>query len=342
MSANKRHKPTRHRLREARRKGDVVFSADVASTVVFVAAMLAVLLLSATGVSLLRDLWVHATHVSLMTASRDRLGELLDHAQAVLLWIVIPLIGVTVLAGVLGSFLQVGGLFAWGRLKPDVTRLSPSKGLQRIFSTRNAFNLLKVILKATLVGGLVILTIRGRLDSVINLGWVPPQAIGQVAAQIIATLFGVAAVIYAVLAGLDYAHQRYEHEKSLRMSIEELRREYKDNQGDPVNRARRFGAHFEAVYAGLADRVAVSSLVVHSLDSAVAIQYLGDRDLPRVLAKGSGEAAQRLREFAVAAHVPVRLDPALAEQLYGSVSADQPIPRKLFAPVAALLRELQG
>ena len=342
MSALKDQKPTPRRLREARKRGDVVFSADVASTVVFGVVVASLWLLGATSFGLLRELWLHATSAELLTRPDDRLPELLHHTARVLLWIALPVTGLAALAGIAGSFFQVGGVVAFSRLKPDVGRLSPARGLQRMVSTRNLVNLAKVLVKTALLGLLVALTLRGLLGTALKLGWLAPDAIMAVGARALMGLFGAAVVIYAALAGVDYVHQRYEYIKGLRMSIAEVRRDHKDAEGDPLTRARRRGAHFEAIYAGLGDRVAASSAVIHSARVAVALQYLGERDLPRVIARGENEVAMRLRELAIDARVPLADDAGLAERLYAEVPLDHPIPRALYAPVATLLRWAQG
>jgi type III secretion protein U len=342
VSANKDQKPTPRRLREARKRGDVVFSADVASTAVFAVVVAALWLLGATSFGLLRELWLHATSAELLTQPDDRLPELLRHTGRVLLWIALPVTGLAALAGIAGSFFQVGGLLAFERLKPDVGRLSPSRGLQRIFSTRNLVNLVKMLVKTLLLALLVGATLRGLLDTALKLGWLAPEAIMAVGAHALLGLFAAATVIYAALAAVDYVHQHHEHVKSLRMSIDEVRRDHKDAEGDPLTRARRRGAHLEAIYAGLGDRVAASSAVIHSARVAVALQYLGERDLPRVIARGENEVAMRLRELAADARVPLADDAGLAERLYAEVPLDHPIPRALYTPVAKLLRWAHG
>ena len=342
MSANRDQKPTTRRLREARKRGDVVFSADVASTAVFATVVAALWLLGATSFGLLRELWLHATSAELLTHPDDRLPELLGHTRRVLLWIALPVTGLAAVAGIAGSFFQVGGVAAFERLKPDVGRLSPARGLQRMFSTRNLVNLLKMLVKTLLLGVLVAATLRGLMDTALKLGWLSPEAIMVVGARALLGLFGAATAIYAALAGVDYVHQRHEYIKSLRMSIDEVRRDHKDAEGDPLTRARRRGAHLEAIYAGLGDRVAAASAVIHSGRVAVALQYLGERDLPRVIARGENEVAMRLRELAADARVPLAADAGLAERLYEQVPLDQPIPRALYGAVAKLLRWAQG
>ena len=342
MSSLKDQPPTPRRLREARRRGEVVFSADVASAGVFAVVVVALWLLGATTFGLLRELWLHATSPEVLTRPDDRFGELLVHTTRVLLWSALPMLGIAALAAIAGSFFQVGGLMAWGRLLPDLNRLNPAEGLKRVFSTRNLVNLLKMLLKTALLIALVALMIRGLLDTAVKLGYLRPAGIMAAGAGTLLRLFGWAAVIYALVAAIDYAHMRFEFIKSQRMSIDEVRRDHKEAEGDPTTRARRRGTYYETIYAGLADRVAMASAVIHSDRVAVALQYLGERDLPRVIARGEAEIAQQIRRFAADALVPLAFDAALAERLHADVPLEQPIPRSLYAPVAKLLRWAGG
>jgi type III secretion protein U len=118
--------------------------------------------------------------------------------------------------------------------------------------------------------------------------------------------------------------------------------EHKESEGDPVNASRRRQAHFEAIYQSLGDRVRAASALICSANTAVALQYLGEKDLPRVIARGEGELAAQMRRFAGEALIPMEFDAALAGRLYDEVPEGQPIPRSLFEPVATLLRWAQG
>ena len=342
MAEEKTHAPTAKRLRDARKRGEVVFSSDVATSVVFLLVVLALWLGGPMVFGLWHELWLHATSANLFAAPDDRFPELLLHAARVVVLSVIGVAAVAAVGGFVGSFFQVGGLAAWERIKPDVKRLNPAEGFKKIFSTRNLINLLKMVVKTGLLGGLMWVVIRGCLDTALRLGYAAPSTAMSVGAQLVLQSFAWAGLVYALMAGIDYAHTRYEYIKSLRMSIDEVRREHKDSEGDPINRSRRRSAHFEAVYASLADRVRMASAVIHSQRVAVALQYLGEKDLPRVIARGEAELASQIRRVASEALIPMEFDPQLAERLYDEVPQDRPIPRALYAPVAKLLRWAQG
>ncbi len=342
MSSNKDQPPTRRRLREARRRGEVVFSTDVASTTVFVVVVVAIWLAGSTTFGLLRELWLHATAPALLTRPADRYPEVLAHATRVLLWATLPVTGLAALAGIAGSFFQVGGVMAWERLRPDVSRLNPGQGLKRVFSMRNLVNLAKMLLKTALLAATLWFVVRGVLDTALKLGYLDPAGILAIGSHSLLTLFAWAAVVFAAIAGIDYVHARHEFMRQQRMSIDDVRRDHKEAEGDPYTRGRRRGAYYETVYAGLADRVAMASAVIYSSRNAVALQYLGERDLPRVIARGENEMAMQIRRFAAEALVPMEFDAALADRLYDEVPPQRPIPRSLYPAVARLLRWATG
>lgn len=340
--AEKDQKPTPKRLRDARKKGEVVLSRDLSSTVVFIIVIVSLWLVASAIFSMLHELWLHATSTTLLTRPDDRFPELLLHTAEVALWGMIPITLIAALAGFVGSFFQVGGIAAWVRLKPDVNRLNPAEGFKRIFSTRNLVNLLKMCLKTVLIAVLLFVVVSSFLDTAVRLGYGNPSTAMAVGARAVLEVFAWAAVIYALMSMVDYAHEHYEFMKEQRMSIDDLRREHKEVEGDPVNQARRRSAHFEMVYAGMADRVKAASAVIHSARVAVALQYLGEKDLPRVIARGEGAVAAQIRRFAGESMIPIEFDAGLAERLYEEVPEDQHIPRSLYAPVATLLRWAQG
>lgn len=342
MATSKEQPPTAKRLRDARRRGEVLHSADVSSTLVFAMVLLALWLGGPLLYSLLRELWQHATGRGLLTQPEQHFETLLLHTARVLLWGTVPILAVAALAGAAGSFAQVGGLAAWERVKPDASRLNPAQGLSRIFSTHNLVNLLKMSIKTLLLSLLIYVVIRGFLDSALSLGHARPVAILAATSHMVVVCMAWATLIYALMAAVDYAHERFEFIKRHRMSLDELRQEQRETHGDPLLMARRRSVHFETVYASLADRVKAASAVVHSARVAVALQYLGPDDLPLVIARGEGESAARIRQFAGESRVPMAFEPGLAERLYDEVPLDLRIAPNLFEPVATALRWAQG
>ena len=166
---------------------------------------------------------VHATGAPLLNDPARHLPALLRHTATLLLWAVVPLLAVAALGGLAGSSLQVGGLAAWQRLKPDVNRLNPARGLERLLSLRSLVELAKMVVKTLLLAVLMFFVVRGFVGTALKLGYATPSTTMAVGARVIMMCFAWAAVIYAAMAAVDYVHQRFEFMKQLRMSIEDLR-----------------------------------------------------------------------------------------------------------------------
>lgn len=338
----KTHKPTAKRLRDARKRGEVVFSHDVVSAATFIVTLVALGLGGPLVFHLLQALWLQATGPALLAHPGEQAGTMLLLTVQSYLWAVLPVLAAVLAAGVAGSFFQVGALAAWEKVMPDVNRMNPAAGLQRMLSVRSLVNLLKMLLKTALLAALMVAVMRAYVDQALLFGHARPAAILAAGAHILMVMFGWAGLIYVLMAAVDYVHQHYEFMKQHRMSLDEVRREYKDAQGDPVNASRRRAAHFEAVYASLVDRVRASSAVIHAGGVAVALQYLGEQDLPRVIARGEGDVAAQIRRIAGESLIPTEEDAQLAQRLFEDVGLDMPVPRPLYAQVAKLLRWAQG
>ncbi|MDY7510336.1 EscU/YscU/HrcU family type III secretion system export apparatus switch protein [Ralstonia wenshanensis] len=341
--SEKQHKPTQRRLEDARREGEVVRSTDVTSALVFIGML--VLLWQGGPWLLERMRGLLIQNVTAVAQARDptaAVRQALVSAGAE--WILLSaavLVLVTVLA-VLGAFAQVGGMFAPKRLTPQMSRLNPGEGIQRMFSVRNLIGLAIMLFKVACLALTLFVVIRGSLALPLQAGYGRPAAILAVVAHLVLVLFGWAAVVYVLMAALDYWHVRFEFFKKNRMSTEELRREHRELQGDPHIVGRRRQLALEVQYSALEDRMRIATAIVFSARHAVALYYPGDGTLPMVIAKGSGESVQRIRQMAESHLVPTAANAGLAERLHDTVPMDTTIDRTLFRDVAALLRWAEG
>jgi len=338
--SEKKHEPTRRALRQARRRGEVAYSTDVTSTLVFAATTGAAAALAAPWLDSLHGLWQRATGAPVLKHPMDHLVPLLLDAGRVAFGGVLLVCAVALAAAAAGGVLQVGGMVAWQKLQPDFGNLNPPQGLKRIFSTRNLINLAKLLLKTALLAALMAVVVRAHLQTAAGIGHLAPGAQAAAVGQALLSTFAWAGLVCAAIAGLDHWHQRFEFMKQHRMSHEDLRRDHREAEGDPLNRSRRRSAHFESVYLSLADRVRAASVVVHSRRVAIGLQYTGEKDLPRVIARGEGAVAEQLQRLAAEAQVPVQFDATLAERLFDEASLDRPIPAGCYEAVAGLLRRV--
>jgi len=321
--------PTPHKLREARRKGDVARSAELTSTGTFALVAGLAWALAPLAFQLLAGLWRQATDFRQIETDDMALLGILARGQW-LTGLTVAIFGLLLLlAALLGAYAQVGALVAWTRLKPQAGHLNPGKGLERVLSLRSVAELAKTVLKAVLVGTLMVVFVKLELPTLARIGYAPPDGILMVAATALARLVAWAVVIYAAMAAVDVAHQRFEYLKRNRMTHEELRREFREHEGNPEQRARRRHVQQADVVFTLQDRVAYSAVLLCSQRVVVGLSYPSPDQAPQCLVRTSGSMKQRACELARAAGRPLLDEPALAEWLYERLREGTPTPQDL-------------
>ena len=249
-----------------------------------------------------------------------------------------PLLAALVLALAAGA-LQTRGLLALGVLRMDLARLSPAAGLRRVFGGQAAWQVGQGLAKVAIVAALAWITVRPVLGGVLALAGMPlprlASALGLLAAQL-AERVAVAALALGVA---DYLWTRRQHMAGLRMTREEVKREHKESEGDPSHRAERQRLHRElAEQRMLADVRKADFVVVNPDHIAVALRYDRDGDAaPVVVARGERLLAERIRQAAREAGVPIFRDVTLARSLR-DLAEGQEIPAALYEAVAEILR----
>lgn len=250
-----------------------------------------------------------------------------------------PLFVVLVVIAI-GSSVALGGLVFSGKaLNPNFGRMNLLKGLGRMVSASTWVELLKTLLKAAVIGGVGVMVIKSYLPQMLALSHLSlPRALAQGMEMV---MFCCATIIASLLliALIDVPWQMFSHAKKLRMSKEEVKREHKENEGDPHIKGRIRQQQREMARHRMMSSIPDADVVVtNPTHYAVALKYEqeGDR-APLVIAKGTGEIARKIREIAAENKVVQLEAPALARALYANVELDQPIPEALFTAVAQVL-----
>ncbi|MGB8296954.1 MAG: EscU/YscU/HrcU family type III secretion system export apparatus switch protein [Polyangia bacterium] len=332
-SAAKTEEPTPQRLAEARRRGSVAVSRDLLSGVTGLALCVALVLGGRAWigglVAYLRMALDDATsNPSLASAGWAALSAVRDG----LLW---PL-AIAVVAGLVVGLTQTRGLFSTYPLKCDFTRAMPSA--RRLLGTAALSEITKNLFKAAVVAVLAWWTLAPVFSDVAHLAGRPAGSALALFGFLGARLGLRLAVGTAVLGVADYWWQRHRHGKSLRMSHEEVRREQKEREGDPLHKLERQRLHREILEQQMIDDVRRAKLVVVDGDRiAVALGYDPDlADAPVIVAKGERLVAGTIRDVAREAGVPLWTDVALAQALRVVEPGDE-IPESAFEAVAQLL-----
>ncbi len=336
---DKTEKPTPRRRRKAREKGQVAKSNEVMAVVVLLTGLLT---LYASGTFFYRQITglfrlvlgqAHVWHLNMNTIQGFSLQALESF-----LWLVLPVLVMVFLMAVVAGLAQVGFMFVPELIKPKLSKLNPMQGLKRIASKRTLMELFKSIGKVAIVGYVAYDTIQSRMTDMASLGRLSVFEILHFVCWVAFLVFLKAAVIMIVLAALDWAFNKWEYEKNLKMSKKEIKDEWKQTEGDPLVRQRIRQAQTKMAQRRMMSQVPQADVVVtNPTHYAVALLYQpGKMDAPTVVAKGQNLIAEKIRELARAHDVPLVSDPPVAQALY-QVEVGEVIPIELFEAVAAIL-----
>jgi flagellar biosynthetic protein FlhB len=331
--------PTARRLGEARERGQVPRTAEagVAMSLLAGAAFLAwagpLALAPLVGLRDLVEMELHSGpwspgHAALL--AQRVLGAYLALAGP-------PILAVAVCVLAVGA-VQAGGVLSTYPLKPNWGRLSPLAGLSRLLGWQALVELGKAPLKLAVLGLIAVVTIRPALAGLLLGPGQNPAATTAVVADLVLTLLWRLGLAHAALAALDWAYQRWSHRRGLRMTRQEVKDEMRQAEGDPGIRARIRSLHRQRAMRRMIQDVARAQVVItNPTHLAVALAWTPGMRAPQVLAKGARLVAQRIREAALAAGVPVVENRPLAQTLYKSVPVGGEIPASLYRAVAEVL-----
>jgi flagellar biosynthetic protein FlhB len=250
-----------------------------------------------------------------------------------------PVVLVALVASLVMNLAQVGFLASVRPIAPDLNRLNPIAGLGRIFSLRGWMMMVKALAKMAIIGGIAYITIRNGYVVLVGLsGMAMPGILGSVGALIWQLVIRVALALF-VFSLFDYLYMRWDFERSIRMTKEEVKQEYKQTEGDPLLRARIRARQRQIASRRMMAEVPRADVVItNPVFLAVALRYsLGEMGAPRVVAKGQRRVAERIREIAAQSDVPLVENPWLARTLFESVDLGQEVPEALYKAVAEVL-----
>ena len=339
--ADKTEQPTAKRLREARKKGQVFKSNDLTQAFLFLTAAG---VLSAGGgvyVENLRKLMLDSFRPEILAGTMTREGLLIQMGSAWLRFLTLAaplLIALMVMAAAI-TFLQVKSLFAPEVIKPKLDKLNPLKGFKNLFFTaRTYIELVKNLVKFGVIGALVYMSIKSALPDVIQASRVSVVEAGQLAGQMMFTLLFRVAIAFMVIGAADFMLQKKQHMKGLMMSKDEVKREFKEDEGDPEVKHKRKHFFEELMHDDMMHNVKKADVVVvNPTHLAVAVKYDEKQmNAPRVTAKGQMLIAEQIRELAKKHRIPVMRNVDLAHSLW-EIEVGRDVPEDLYETVAEVL-----
>jgi len=335
---------TPKREEDSRKKGQVPISKEPSTALAFL--MLASLGITGAGAfavsritNLMRDFFSGQV---LLQADPQGVQNLLIRILADMAAIILPIVLPILFLGVLITFLVTGPVFSFETLKPKLEKISPMKGLKRMFSTRALSEFVKSLLKLCVITLACWIVISDLLPNALSMVGKDAGAIGNLAVDGSIKIAGLVAFIFFFIAATDVFYQRWEHAKSLRMAQKEIRDEHKETEGDPLIKSRIRQIQMEQARSRMmADVPNADVVITNPTHIAIALSYkLGSPNAPKVLAKGKGKIAEKIREIARENSIPIRENKGLARTLFKSAKVGDEIPGHLYEAVAIILAEI--
>ena len=336
----KTEQATPKRKEEAREKGQVARSSELSSVAILASGLMALWGLGGYMRSRLEEVMLYSfvgifeTDIDLLTIQPLLRRWMFDFAMV--LW---PLLLFLVISAIAVNVAQVGILFTGKPLEPKADRISPLSGIKRIFSTKGLVELAKGLFKVAIVAYVVYLTLDAEKRTMTSMLDMDVVQIFALSVDIILTLGFRLVLLLLLLAILDYAFQRHDYEQNLKMTRQEVRQELKQQEGDPMIRSRIRAIQREMSQRRMMDDVGTADVIVtNPTHVAVALRYdPATMPAPLVVAKGQRLIAQKIKELAREAKIPLVENKPLARALFKSVQIGDQIPDELFRATAEVL-----
>lgn len=350
----KTEEPTSKKLTDARNEGQVAKSKEVTSAFEMLAAFLLIRLwvenMGINFVGGMRDLYsqipaytkLYEGHVQTTTFRMLFVESLIKILQTIL-----PFLIVGYLVAFITNLLQVKWKITTKPMKPKFSKLNPVNGFKRIFSANSLMELLKSVLKLTLIGYVVYDYIKKNMPPIYQFYDLSlNQGIAQVGALVINLGIRIS-IFYMLIAAADFAYQKIKFKKDMKMTKQEVKDEYKNQEGDPQIKGKQRQRMLEASRRRMMQQLPEADVVItNPTHFAVAIKYEPEvYDAPYVVAKGADYLAQKIKDVAKENHIEIVENKPLARMLYANVDVGSVVPPELYQAVAEVLAfvyHLQG
>lgn len=333
---------TPRKREEARKKGQVAQSTELVSAFMFLVGLAAIRIFFPSMFSQMKNLMENIfTNMIPANLNPEDMGHYAFGSIITFGKIFAPFAAVMLGSALIVNYAQVGFYISAEALKPDFSRIDPMKGIKRFVSKRMIVSLIQSFLKVIIVAYVLYVTVKGEKESVLSLA---DMQITTAVSEIIRLMFKMgfrAALFLFVIACFDYVYQRWEHERNLKMSKQEVKEETKSAEGDPMVRSRIRSIQREMAMRRMMQEVPTADVVItNPTHLAIALKYKSDKDqAPKICSKGRNIIAEKIKEIARKHNIPIIEDKPLAQSLF-KLDLGQEIPTTLYKAVAEILARI--
>lgn len=336
---DKTEEATPKKKSDARKKGQIAKSKEVGLALTLLASTLVLLILGNYAVSgLSSNISEFLNHYITMSLTYDSVQKVAIIAAWRIGIIFLPIVIPIMLLGILANFMQSGALFTKEPLKPDFKKLNPINGFKKMFSMRTTVELFKDLAIVSVVGYIGYNFVKDNYMTIMRAGNESVTAVIREIGSLSVSIFFKITIVMIVIAIIDYVFQRYQYNKDLRMTKQEIKEEYKQEEGDPQIRGKIRQKQREMAMRRMMQEVPKATVVVtNPTHIAVALKYEEGQNAPLVIAKGADIIAIKIKEKASENQVPIIENKPLARMLYNQVEIDEEIPLDMYQAVAEIL-----
>ncbi|HYK74486.1 MAG TPA: flagellar biosynthesis protein FlhB [Pseudoneobacillus sp.] len=340
FSGEKTEKATPKKRQDARKKGQVAKSQDLNTAVLLIAIFLFLWMSGEYLLGLLLNLFKHSyQEYLLMNLTEQNVFSLFMVIIREMATFLAPILVIAMVAGIAANYAQIGFLFSTEAIQMKLDKINPLQGFKKIFSLRSLVELFKSILKISFVGAIAFGVLWKRIDDILVLSqkslWDALANVGTITVQM--GLFCSVGLLF--LAILDYLYQKYDFEKNIRMSKQDIKDEYKNVEGDPLIKSKIKQRQREMAMRRMMQEVPKADVVItNPTHFAIALKYDEKKsDAPFVVAKGVDFVAQKIKLIAKENDVITVENRSLARALYSQTEIGDAIPEEFFKAVAEIL-----
>lgn len=339
---DKTEKATPKRRRDERKKGNILFCQDIIAVATLIGSVAMLRIMFSGFVDNITEFFHLCSRFAVGTMETEGgyyMGELLFQGVKVFVMTAGPMLLATVLVALAATFAQTRFLVAGEIIRPKLSKISPLNGFKRLFSMRSIMEALKGLIKITIL----MVFIYNSLVSLMGIasGFMYSD-LGSACKTLFEAIFSMllqVCMAFAAIAFFDFLYQRWEHERQMKMSKQEIKEEYKQTEGDPQIKSRIRQVQRSMAQSRMMQQVPEADVIIRNpTHFAVALRYKqGEDNAPVVLAKGQDELAARIVAKGEEAKVPIIENVPLARALYAQAEVDREIPPDLYAAVAEVL-----
>lgn len=335
----KTEEATQSRREEFRKRGQVVHSKELASALILLAGAGSIFMLSKFFFFHLAEAFSYSLGAGLVSAVRN--GDLLTAVKLAgnkTMILLAPVFGIAIIVGVGSSIVQTGFLNVEDALSPKLEKINPLSGLKRMFSLKSVMEALKSILKIVFICAIVLMIIKSEVFKVHHMIQFTADQLVEYLGDITVRLLSGIGMAMIVLTAADYFFQRWDLDKQMMMTKQEVKEEHKQREGDPLIKARIRRVQREVANRKMMDKVPQADVIVtNPTHIAIALKYDANLPAPQVIAKGADLIAEKIKEIARQNNIPIVENKPLARTIYKTLKLGQTIPRELFVAVAEVL-----